>query len=349
MLHAGKASSGFMQNVVYSSLGKKTDRLIVGPGVGADNAVIALGGKRVMILTVDPVSVIPPFGIELSAWLSVHLIASDYTTSGLKPEYATFSFNFPPEMPQAAMEGYVRAVGQECERLGVVVAAGHTGSYPGAGFTVIGAGSMFGFADRGAYVETSMAREGDSILMTKFAAIEAAASLALAFPRHAEQKVGNRVASKVRQMIRLCSTVEDAMAAAGVGLGKLGVTSMHDATEGGILGGLYEMASASGRAFAVDEKKINLSDDASAVCAAFGINPLTSLSEGTLLITCASQRVDELSRRLRRHEIPTQEIGKVREGTGLWVSRMGKKAQLARPPKDGYWRAYDRAVSKGLS
>ena len=344
----GKASRELLEGVVYRNLGVKRSEVVKGPGRGLDNAVIGLGGKRIMVLTVDPVSIIPPLGIQLSAWLSVHLIASDYATSGLKPEYATFGFNFPPELSDADREEYVRSVGEECRRLGITIAAGHTGSYPGAGFTVIGAGSMFGFGRRGGFVDPSMARPGDAILMTKQAGIEATASLTLSFPRYVEGKVGRLRASRAKKLIRSCSTVTDAFTAARIGLGRGGITSMHDATEGGVLGGLEEMTYASGTAFDVDEGRINVSEEVGAVCGAFGLDPVDSLSEGTLLVTCNPDRLDDLKDEFAGSGIPIREIGSVRDGAGLWVTKGGRGPKRIKPGADRYWAAYRDAIDAGL-
>ncbi len=337
-----------MKEVVYASLGKKSRKLVIGPRKGSDNAVIAAGGGRVMILTVDPVSIITSIGMKLSGWLSVHLIASDYTTSGLRPEYATFSFNFPPELSDTDREEYVRSVGEECRRLGITIAAGHTGSYPGAGFTVIGAGSMFGFGRRGGFVDPSMARSGDVILMTKQAGIEATASLALSFPRYVEGKVGRLMGSRAKKLIRSCSTVTDALTAARIGLGRGGITSMHDATEGGVLGGLEEMAYASGTAFHVNKGRINVSEEVGAVCGAFGLDPLGSLSEGTLLVTCNPDRLDDVKDEFAGSGIPIREIGSVRDGAGLWVTKGEGRPKRIKPEADRYWAAYRDAIDAGL-
>ncbi|MDA4121215.1 MAG: AIR synthase-related protein, partial [Thaumarchaeota archaeon] len=263
----GKTSRSFLADVVFRNLGAKNRSVVIGPGIGLDNAILALGGGRVLVVTSDPVSVIPAMGMELSAWLSVHLIASDYATSGLNPEFCAFTFNLPPEMDGQAKELYLRAIGTECRKLGITVVSGHTGSYPGSQFTVVGGGVMFGFGKEGGYVTPAMARAGDVVLMTKHAALEATASLAHSFPRYVEAKIGKSRARAARRMVRLCSTVIDAKAAAKVGLGKNGVTSMHDATEGGVLGALDEMAFASGRAFVVDRSKIPVSAEAVATCA----------------------------------------------------------------------------------
>ena len=337
-----------MKEVVYASLGKRSRKLVIGPRKGSDNAVIAIGRGRVMILTVDPVSIIQSIGTKLSAWLSVHLIASDYTTCGLRPEYATFSFNFPPELRGADREEYVRSIGEECDKLGIAIAAGHTGSYPGAGFTVVGAGSMFGFGRRRDFVDPSMARPGDAILMTKQAGIEATASLALSFPRYVEGKVGRLRAECAKKLIRSCSTVTDALTAARIGLGVNGITSMHDATEGGVLGGLEEMACASRTAFHVNKGRINVSDEVAAVCGAFGLDPLGSLSEGTLLATCNPNRLDDVKDEFAGSGIRVREIGSVREGAGLWVTKDGGHPKRIKPGADGYWAVYRDATRVGL-
>jgi len=339
---AGKEGPRFM-GAVYASLGRPSRRVDVGPGWGLDNAVVSVGQGRVMIVTVDPVSVIPEFGIKLSGWLSVHLIASDYTASGVDPEFATFSYNFPPEMSGPEKESFIRAVGSECEKLGVAIVGGNTGSYPGAGFTVIGTGSMFGLADDSGYVAPSMARAGDAVLMTKHAAIEATGWLALSFRGFLEGKVGAGTAARARGLIRSCSTVEDARVARKAGVGSEAVTSMHDATEGGVLGALEEMAIASRHAFEVEPGRIPVPRTTAEVCAAFGLDPLTTMGEGALLLTCRRAVVPELARLMSRAQIPITEIGRVRRGEGLHLLGSGRRSKRFVRGPDAYWGAYARA------
>lgn len=349
VVSAGKEGLEFMEKVVYSSLGRVSPRMMVGPGRGLDNAVIALGHGRVLVVTVDPISAIPALGMPLSAWLSVHLIASDLAASGADPEFATFSYNFPPTLGPSEREEYLRSVSAECDRLGVAVAGGNTGSYPGGGFTVIGAGTMFGLASEDGYVTPAMARAGDAILVTKHAAIEATASLALSFPAYVTKKVGEATAKRARGSVRLCSTVEDARTTRKVGLGEGGITSMHDATEGGVLGALDEMSFASRKTFEVDVASIPVSNEAAMVCASFGIDPLRTMGEGALLVTCRRDRVPELERKMSRGSIPVHEIGVVKEGVGLHLKRRGRRAIRFKPAPDRYWVAYEKATLSKLS
>lgn len=345
----GKSPRRILEDVVYRNLGVNRQQIMVGPKRGFDNAVISLGNARVMILTTDPVSIIPAFRARTSAWLSVHLIASDYTTSGLEPEFASFNFNFPPELSTSDEEAYLKGVGSACKELGVAIVAGHTGAYPGAGFTVIGGGVMFGFGNEGGYVDPSMANPGDAVIMTKSAALEAATSLANSFPQYTSSKIGASRTRRAQALVRSCTTVHDALTAASVGLGDRGVTSMHDATEGGVLGALDEMAFACGHSLVVEKEPIPVGEEARAVCDAFRIDPLRSLSEGVLLLTCNPDAAGDLMRKLRRNGTSATQIGQVRTGTGSWLAEPHGRPRRITPYRDPYWGAYSRAVSAGLS
>lgn len=348
MTVSGKAPDSFMRGAVYAHLGYPSKEVTLGPARGLDNGVVSVGGGRVMIVTADPISIIPALGAGPSARLSVHLVASDFTTSGVDPEFAVFTYNFPPAMPEAEKELYASSVGEECRRLGVAVVAGHTGSYPGGGFTVIGAGVMMATAAEGGYLAPSMAMEGDAVLMTKHAAIESTMSLAYSFPEFTEKKAGRRNANRAKELLSLCSTVEDARALRKLGVGRQGVTSMHDATEGGVLGALEEMASASHKSFVVDADLIPVPPEVSGVCAAFGIDPLSSMGEGALMLTCRPGAVRRLRRELRGTPAGATVIGRVEKGGGLWVSRGARRAEKYRPGPDPYWGAYERALAQGL-
>ncbi|MBI3859284.1 MAG: hypothetical protein HY296_03460 [Thaumarchaeota archaeon] len=343
----GKADLSLMERVVYQNLGKRSAEVVAGPGAGLDNAVIRAGEGKVLVITTDPVSLVPQVGVSKSAWLSVHLIASDFTTSGLSPQFATFAYNFPPETEGAVEEEYLKAVGRVCKSLGCAIVAGHTGRYPGAGLTVVGAGTMFGFGADDEYVTSSMAKPGDSILMTKTAGIEASAYLAASFPGRLAAMVGSAAAKRAMKMIDQCSTVEDAIAASRLGLGRGGVTAMHDATEGGVLGGLAEMASASRCAFSVDPALIPVSDDAREVCRAFGIDPLTTLSEGALLLTCSEKHTRRVVEGMKRSGREARRIGEVKKGEGLVMAKTGRKLGTL-PRDDPYWGAYVEGVREGF-
>lgn len=345
----GKVPREFLEAAVLPNLGAKRRSVLVGPGQGLDNAVVSVGPGKVLVVTGDPVSVIPQVGLRESAWLSVHLLASDLTSSGVRPQFAMVDLNLPLEMSLPETATYLEAVGDECKRLGVAIVGGHTGRYPGSGYTVVGGGVMFSLAGREEYVTPAMARPRDSIIMTKGAAVGAAAVLARSFPETVREKAGSRTLRKARSRLHDCSTVKDALAASSVGL-REAVAAMHDATEGGVLGGLSELSAACGLPVVVERERIHVPEEAEAVCAAFGLDPLTTLSEGTLFVVCRPGAADEVRSALRAEGVASYEVGSVGPaglGTGLLLSSKGSKPRPHRPGPDMYWKAYSEALAGG--
>ena len=345
----GKVDRDFLRRVLVKNLGTTNPDVLVGPGMGLDNAVISIGGGRVMVVTADPISIIPSVGMEDSAWLTVHELASDLLTSGVKPQFAVLDYNLPPALGMDDFERYVKAVGKECSRLGIAIIGGHTGKYPGSDFSVVGGGMMMGTAAETEYVTPRMIQDGDDVIMTKGSAIEATAVLARAFPRTVEVKLGGDVAETARGYFRLCSTVEDALVAGSVGLRSKGVTSMHDATEGGVLGALYELAQSSDRALEVDRERILLSEVSRGVCGLFGLDPVLTVSEGTLIVTSRPRRSSQVIERLSKRGIESRIIGRAgKKGRRkLVVSSGGKRREYVPPKFDPYWKAYADGLENG--
>ncbi len=345
----GKVDRDFLGRVLVRNLGARNPAVIVGPSLGLDNAVISIGSGRVMVVTTDPLSIIPSVGMEDSAWLSVHEVASDLATSGVAPEFAVMDYNLPPSLEMDDFERYVKAVGRECSKLGISIIAGHTGRYPGVDFSIVGGGMMMGTADERGYVTPTMVQEGDEVIMTKGSAIEATAVLARAFPETVEKRLGADVVREAQGYFRMCSTVQDSLAAGSVGLRSGGVTSMHDATEGGVLGALYELAQSSRRALEVDRAQVIVSEVSRRVCSMFGLDPLLTISEGTLLVTCRPGRSADVLGKLAGRKIPAAVIGKAgRGGRGkLTILADGKSSEYVPPKTDPYWRAYSGGLERG--
>lgn len=345
----GKVDRDFLGRVLLKNTGAPSADVIVGPGIGLDNAVIRIGGGRVMVVTADPLSIVPSLGMKDSAWLTVHELASDFTSSAVSPQFAVLDYNLPQSLGMPDFEKYTRSLSEECSSLGISIVGGHTGRYPGADFTVVGGGMLMGTAEEDRYVTPAMAGEGDVVLMTKSAAIEATAVLARSFPEKVEQGVGGRMARRAARLLRSCSTVEDARTASSVGTRREGVTSMHDATEGGVAGGLYELARASMRSLTVDAEEVSVSEECELVCSLFGLDPLTTLGEGSLIITCKRDVSREVLGRLSGRSIRAKVIGRVgdRGGGRLLVKKKGTAKPYAPPRDDPYWRVYAEGIANG--
>ena len=280
----GKISPEVFQNVIAPRLGAARPEVLAGPRAGHDAAVVKIGAGRVMTVTTDPLSVIPVLGPERSARMACHLIASDLWTTGIPPAYASVDFNLPPHFDDDTFTRYWNAMSDEWAALGVAVVTGHTGRYEGCELSIIGAATLIGVGDEGRYVTPAMASPGDRVILTKGCAIETAAVAASLCPQRLAARVDEEGMARLRALESRVSVVADCRAALRVGVRDRGVTALHDATEGGVLGGLVELARACGHDLRIERAHIPLAPEVRIACEVLGVDPYTSLAEGALIV-----------------------------------------------------------------
>jgi hydrogenase expression/formation protein HypE len=357
----GKLAPDVFERLVAPHLGATRPEILIGPRTGADCAVVKLSAGRVMVVTTDPLSAIPGLGPAASARLACRLLASDLWTSGIPPAYVAVDFNLPPHMDDEQFAAYWQAMSDEWKRLEVAVVAGHTGRYPGGAGSIIGAATLIGVGDEGRYLSPTMARPGDRVLVTKGCAVEATAIAAHVIPQRLTAALESEgvprgeaaeALARCRAWLDRVSVVEDCRAALRVGVRDRGVAAMHDATEGGVLGGLLELAKASGHDLRVEAGRIPLGIEARAACRAWGdIDPLWALSEGSLIVAARPGLAKQVLEALEADQIVAAEVGEVVKGSGrVWLTASdGQVRTIEKPEADPYWAAYDRALREGWS
>ncbi len=320
----------------------------MGPKTGFDNSVIRLAGNVVLISTTDPLSLIPYVGPRDSAWLSAHLVASDIATSGLPPQYGIFTFNLPPATGDSVFAEYWKGFHQACRDLGVSIIGGHTGRYQGCDYTIIGGGVMMTIGAKNSYLTPAMGMIGDDLILTKGIAIETTAILTRAFPRRVRRSLGPKLFLRAWKSIHQVTVVQDALLAASVGIRDKGVTAMHDATEGGVVAALLELARASRAGLRLDIDAMVPSEETRLLCKLFQLTPLESLSEGSLVVSVrpfATKRVLDV---LSAGGVKARVVGSlVDRKQGDKASGRKGTTRLKYPGKDPYWEAFQKAQAKG--
>jgi len=342
----GKVSPEIFNELILKRLGRKRPEVIVGPRNGVDVAITDLGHGQVMATTTDPVFVVPAYGWERSAWFAVHILASDAATSGLPPRYISVDLNLPLSMDREALEAFWTVWHRECDAIGMAVISGHTGRYAGCEYPMVGGATVICVGPEDSYVTPTMARVGDSVIVTKGAAVEAAGLFAVTLPGKVAERYGEVFAREAEEIFWQMSVVEDALTAVGVGVRDAGVTSMHDATECGVWGGLYEVAAASGVGMVIDKESVIVQESVQKICDLFGIDPYCSISEGTLIITCRPNKAGEVVTRLGDKGIPSSIVGEVvEEDRGIVLCEGGKERPLDHPRVDPFWAAFGAATA----
>ncbi|GAJ24398.1 unnamed protein product, partial [marine sediment metagenome] len=195
--------------------------------------------------------------------------------------------------------------------------------------------------EKNEYVTPKMAKAGDKIIITKGPAIEATGIFATMFPQLIEGEFGANFSQRAQQIFYKMSVVEDAMTAVGVGVRENGVTAMHDATECGVWGGLYELAQAAGLGVRVEKEQIIVEDCIKEICSYFSIDPYASISEGTLIIACRPHKAQEVVDAISQKGIKSAIVGELIETTkGMILVEGGKEKKLEHPIVDPFWKAF---------
>lgn len=332
----GKVSDDFFRRHILSHLGAPSPLLEVKPQMGVDAAVLRVG-ERYLVVAEDPIFPTPGLPLESFGWFTVHIGASDVAVLGVKPQFLSYSLLLPPGTPEEEVAVIVRSISAACRELGIAIVGGHTGYYPAVTVPTIGGVTVFALADR--VISPAGARPGDRLLLTKGAAIEAAGLLAAVFGEEMRQAgipegTVREAAAQVYQM----SVVKDALTAAAAG----GVHAMHDATEGGVLRGVYEMAEAAGLGVQLELDRIPVSPATAATCRYFGIDPLAAISEGTLVLAVAPEAAPEVLSALHRAGIAAAEVGSflpAAEGK-VALRADGSSVPLSPPEVDPFWEVF---------
>jgi hydrogenase maturation factor len=342
----GKISPEIFNELIFPRLGAKNDSIIVGPQHGVDVGIVEIGDKAVSF-TCDPVFIVPEYGWERAAWFAIHILASDSVTSGLKPKFLSIDLNLPMEMTKKQLEIMWDTMHKECQSLGIAVITGHTARYENCHYPMVGGATIVGIGEKDEYVTPRMAKAGDKIIITKGPAIEASGIFATMFPRLIEKEFGREFGKKAQKIFYKMSVVKDALTAVSVGVRENGITAMHDATECGIWGGLYEIAQAAGLGIRIDKEKIVVEECVAEICRYFGIDPYASISEGTLIISCREHKAKEVVKALTKKGIKSSIIGELTQPKkGMILVEGGKEKKLEHPIVDPFWKSFYDALAK---
>ena len=339
----GKVSRAFFENVIARHLGARRRDVVKGPANGVDVGVVRLPGGRAMISTTDPIYIVPQYGWERAAWCAFHILASDLATSGVAPQYATMDWNLPMDIEDDHIAAMLRVMDREARKYGTAVVTGHTGRYEGCAYPMVGGATFLAVAPANGWVTADMARAGNRLLVTKTAALEATAILANTFAATTAKHLSPERTRRAQDLFESMSTVDDALtAASAVGLRKDGVWAMHDATEGGVRNGVWEMSQSSGLGVDVDLSRVPVDPAVAEVCEVFGMEPLDAISEGTLLLAVHLEAGERVIARLKRKGILAVDIGAFTEKGGSCRDR----GQVFGPPeRDPFWVAFSRALA----
>jgi hydrogenase expression/formation protein HypE len=327
----GKVPTEVLQKIVFKNLGAKRSDVVLSSSIGEDAAIVK-AGNQVLAISSDPIT----GAKEWLGWLAVHVNANDIATRGVQPRWFNSIILLPRNSTTELIEKICTQMDKAARQLNVAIVGGHCEVSPGIDHPIV-TGCAIGVAEDGKYVTSGGARIGNKIILTKGAGIEGTAILASDRQAELLTVFGKSFLNKAENFFEKISVVKDAITAFRNG----GVSAMHDPTEGGVAGGLHELADAANVGFNVYGEKILVPDETSRICTHFDVDPLQLISSGSLLIVAEESKTDEIISNLARNGVQASMIGEVvtpELGRRL-VTKAGKKTELVRPASDHLWKA----------
>jgi hydrogenase maturation factor len=311
-------------------------RVLLGPGIGLDCAVLDLG-ETLLVLKSDPIT----FASEAIGWYAVQVNANDIATSGATPRWLMLTTLLPEgHTNEELVEKISQQVFSACRSLEISVIGGHTEITHGLDRPIL-AGTLIGEVTHSALVTPRGATPGDHILLTKGVPIEATAILAREFPERLRPEMDEVEIQAAAAFLTDpgISVVREARTACRAGR----VTAMHDPTEGGLAGALWELAEACGHSLVFYPQAVQVPPLAGRVCRIFGLDPLATIASGALLLTCRAEDATVIRQAVEAEGIACAEIGQVEDGPpAVWQAGQVGRELLKRPLRDEIGKVYER-------
>jgi len=320
---------------LLSAAPAQDERLLVGPGIGLDCAVVDIG-STLLVFKSDPIT----FATNEIGWYAVQVNANDIATSGADPTWFLMTMLLPDDSTTREMvEQISQQVYTACQQIGVSVIGGHSEITPAVNQPII-MGTLIGEVAHKDLVTPRGAQPGERILLTKGVPIEAVSILAREFPDNLKSVMSREEIKEAQDYLYQpgISVLKDAQVATRAGR----VTAMHDPTEGGLAAALWELAAACGHKLVIDPQLVSVPPLAERICAAFELNPMAAIASGALLLTTSPDQVSQICRAMEAEGIPCSEIGRVERGKAqVWVERHRKRELLPYPARDEIARLFD--------
>jgi hydrogenase expression/formation protein HypE len=333
-LPPGKIPIDILKEVVFKNLGATRKEVTIGPKAGVDCAVLEAGDKSIVV-SMDPIT----GATERVGWLAVNVNANDIATFGVEPAFLFSCLMLPEGAEKSMVETISAQMNSAALKLGMAIVGGHAESTPGLTHPIV-VGCAMGITPKGKFVTAAGAKAKDKIILTKSAGIEGTAILASDRATELKKALTPVELKKAQDFYRKISVVKDALTAFKTG----GVHAMHDPTEGGVAGGIHELADAAGLGVQIFQEKIRVEPETAKICSHFDLDPLQLIGSGALLIAVEPEKAEATFESLRQGQIQAAVIGEfvADKAQRLLTQKNGAAQILPRPASDHLWKALSR-------
>ena len=319
-MKVGKVPEAVLKRSVLKQIRTDRPEVLMGASVGEDCAAVALQEDEMFVLSTDPIT-----GTAKDiGHLAIQITLNDLASAGAEPIGVMLTFLLPEKLSEAKLRAMMEQAEEAAHAANVQIMGGHTEVTRVVNQPVISVVGV-GKAKKGRLISTAAARPGMDVIVTKWIGLEGTSIIAKEKETELLTRYPKALVDEAKGFDRYLSVLPEAATAV-----KSGVSAMHDVTEGGIFGALWEMAESSGVGLEIDLKKIPIRQETVEVCEFFDVNPYELISSGSMLM--AASDGNGLVRALEAEGIPAVCIGKVTDGNDR-VIVSGEERRFLEPPK----------------
>jgi len=323
----GKLNWDTLKRLLRENTGSIREEVLRGGAVGEDCAVVYLSDDH-LVLSTDPVTA----ATENIGNIAFHININDIATTGAKPLGVMVTILAPKGARLEDIEAVMADISREAKAMDVMIIGGHTEVTDSVNRMIVSITAL-GLADKGAnLIWTSGAMAGDKIIVTKALGLEGTSILVSDFRARAGAVLDEEELIEAEKYAMELSVLKEGRLMRNL------ATSMHDITEGGLLGALWEVKEASGNGFRVEYAKIPIRDLTRKLCSHFDLDPLRLISSGSMLITVTDG--DEAMRILKENEVEACLIGEICEEGSIMVKDK-ENLNVEAPLRDEIYKLYD--------
>lgn len=325
-MKVGKIPESVLKRSVFKQIHTKRSEVFLGAGVGEDCAAVKLAPDEMLVMSTDPIT-----GTATDIGnLAVHITMNDLASAGAEPVGVMLTILLPEHAEEAQLKEIMAQIEEACAAVNVQIMGGHTEVTRAVNQPLINVCGV-GKAKTGQLVSTGGASPGDDIIVTKWIGLEGTSIIAKEKEQDLLTRYPGQLVEAAKGFDRYLSVLPEAATAI-----KSGVSAMHDVTEGGIFGALWEMAEASGVGLEIDLKKIPVKQETIEVCEFFGINPYELISSGSMLM--AAPDGNTLVRELEKQGIHAAVVGKAVGGNDRVLINEDERRFLEPPKTDELYK-----------
>jgi hydrogenase maturation factor len=287
--------------------------LVMGPSQGEDAAVLRLRDGFLVIHS-DPITT----GVKRAGYLAVHVAANDIAIRGVRPRWFLPVVLIPPSFTEQDVAELFEDMSKALREVEGVVIGGHTEVTPGIDRPFISMTSA-GYTT-GRVILTRDARSGDLLYIIGRVGGEGAGIIAWDFEDLLVARGLDRlVVERAKNYIYQISVMNTALSI------KDYVSSMHDATEGGVIQAIREMAVAGSTRAVVNIDDVFIEETVRDVSRAVNVDPLKLLSSGCIVASVPRSLSRDLESTLQGLGVTYSRVGFLEPGGGeVVLTREGR-------------------------